>query len=216
MQEASPSEWFQASAGYARAQADLVRRFPIFAGQPLFISNSLHVHLSASALQALADYYDFSRQVIEDIVTKQEIPLVDICKCIPWIRLQNNPRSIEAEVEVKEIVRGYKDLLFTQYSAFLVVSLTHPTLSSLIFDSNDPSHGNIRNSIFALSTISHTQPRTSSWNSSRALWSLTEIEPIAVRLSGCVVTTSRCRYKKEMNVITVLNREKPIMAGKDR
>jgi hypothetical protein len=45
---------------------------------------------------------------------------------------------------------------------------------------------------------------------------LTEIEPIAVRLSGCVVTTSRCRYKKEMNVITVLNREKPIMAGKDR
>jgi hypothetical protein len=59
---------------------------------------------------------------------------------------------------VKEIVRGYKDLLFTQYSAFLVISLIHPTLSSLIFDANDPSHRNIRNSIFALSIISHTQP----------------------------------------------------------
>jgi hypothetical protein len=40
---------------------------------------AFNVHLSASTLQDLADYYDVSRQVIEDIVTEQDIPLTEVC-----------------------------------------------------------------------------------------------------------------------------------------
>jgi hypothetical protein len=95
MGEASPSERFQAAGGSARAQADLVRRFPIFTGQPLFISDNLQVQLSASALEALAEYYDFSRQVIEDIVTKQDTPLAEVYQCFQSMKtMPQSCRSI--------------------------------------------------------------------------------------------------------------------------